>query len=283
MSWSVTSRIMAWPAELQSVTYQKANKKKELTDLLKDLDTAAKQHAEAASTYPFAPGKVTTPDAAQRWAEVAAQYFSAPKTKKLAGSLKVIGKRAQELANKNVSTEAKKAAAAIAGACDTYAKSLELKNNQPTINAHQRKLIQDNKKETLDGLRDRFATFKAVTAKGHPGLVKAQQIMKTWPRGNAEQIKARQDLQSAIYDDSRDMTQNVMALVKAMSYGADLTQFGLQQRDVATLPKIGETLTPWANAKGSFTVGRPESALVTMVKTLAANAKLYDQIAARLP
>lgn len=283
MAWSLTDRSMAWPAELQSATYQKANKKKELTDLLKDLDTAAKLHSVAASTYPFAQAKVTTPDAAQRWADVAAAYFSAPNTKKLAGSLQVIGKRAQALGTKKLSPEAKKAVAAIAAACDTYAKSLDLKNNQATINTHQRKLIQDNKKETLDGLRDRFATFKAVTAKGHPGLKKAQQIIKTFPRGREAQIKARQDLQTAIYDDSRDMTQNVMALVKAMNYGADLTQFGLQQRDVVTLPKIGETLTPWANAKASFTVGRPETALATMVKTLAVNAKLYDEIGGRLP
>jgi hypothetical protein len=45
------------------------------------------------------------------------------------------------------------------------------------------------------------------------------------------------------------MTQNVQNLVKAINYGADLKQFGFEDRDIVAQPKLAKTLVPIANAK----------------------------------
>ena len=100
----------------------------------------------------------------------------------------------------------------------------------PAINATMRKLIEQDKQFVLNSLTKVFANYKACAAKGHPGVQRSRVTLDgEWPAPADAEGAARNKIGTDLFSDCRDMTQNVQNLLKAVGYGADLTQFGLQQ------------------------------------------------------
>lgn len=279
MAWTLT--FFGWPKELEPRTWQKANKNGELTDLLSDLATAKNQHA-GIGNYPLIPAKANR-HKADEWVRNAIDVFQGKPMKQLVGALRVIEKRCDGLEKTKLSSDAKTAVKAIKKSCDQHADSVDMKVVLPALHAAADDLVEADKQYVLQSLRTLFASLKACAQRGHPGVQKAKAVLQAWPADPAAEDHTRQEIGNALYGDCRDMTQNVQNMVKAINYGADLTQFGFQDGDVAALPKLARSLVPIANAKSGVANGLSRAQAATLVRAVDVNAKLFDQIAGRAP
>lgn len=203
--------------------------------------------------------------------------------KQLVSALRVIEKRSEALLKKKLSSDAKTATKAIKTSCGQHADSVDLKVMGPALTAAADKLVEADKQHTLQSLKMVFTNFKSCAQRGHPGVQKAKDVLQAWPTDPAAEDATRHQIGIALYDDCRDMTQNVQNLVKAINYGADVKQFGFEDRDIVALPKLAKTLVPIANAKAGVGVGLSKAEITTLVRTVDVNAKLYDQISSHVP
>ena len=282
MGWTLDN--FAWPDSLESKTYADANKNGELTDILRDLGQVKSGFLEIGN-YPLSPKKANL-EQAQRWAQSAADFFARGKGKELSGSLQILRKRAATAADQpGISAEGQTALTAIRDSCTAHAESISYDVMMPAINATIRKLIEQDKQFVLNSLTTVFANYKACAAKGHPGVQRSRVTLDgEWPTDTDAEDAARDKIGIDLFGDCRDMTQNVQNLLKAVGYGADLTQFGLNKRDIETLHLISKALVPIANAKSSVVpVGRSKAEIDTLAQEVEANAWLYDEIAKHMP
>lgn len=281
MGWGVEGTgSYDWPADLLRTSHSKGNKKEEIEEILDGLDTA-KRLQEAISNFPFPKAKASR-NTAVTWANDAQDFFDGAAFKKLMGSLKVLAKRVTEaLKVKTLSSDAKKSLKDIQKSLDEIIESVAPNVIGPQIARMVSVLMAADKEFTLKNLKTMFTSYKACAGRKHPGITKAAQELKNWSDDPLVQQTTRNVVHGQIYNDCRDMTQNLQNLVKAQEYGGDLS--GLEDRDVATIPKIAKVLIPFANAKTSFTDGMDLPALVKLVRTIKVHADLYDDIAKRVP
>jgi hypothetical protein len=275
-----------WPDALNSknAAYVKANKKGELNDIFHDLDAIKAEHRKFETQIEFPPAKATV-DKAQTWGRSTAQFVSSPNMKKLVGSLKIVGKRAATAATKpKISSDAKKALGVIAKAANDHAAVFEPAKITAAINKIVHDLVEEDKKRLLGRLSTVFKSYNDCAKRGHPEIAEAKKMLAKWKNTpNADAAAEANAVGVKINGTCRDMTQNIQNLVNAIGYGADLTQFGLQDRDVTTLPKLAKTLVPFANTSTGVGTGKSYKQMEEIVKLVDVNAKLYDQIAQRMP
>jgi hypothetical protein len=282
VGWTLDN--FAWPNSLESKTYADANKNGELTDVLRDLGQVESEFLKIGD-YPFPPTKANL-EQAQRWGQTAAAFFRHGNGKKLSSSLQILRTRAAAAADHpRISAEGQTALTAIRDSCTAHAESISDDVMMPAINATMRKLNEQDKQFVLNSLTKVFASYKACAAKGHPGVQRSRVTLDSeWPALADAEEAARNKIGTDLFSDCRDMTQNVQNLLKAVGHGADLTQFGLDERDIKTLHLISKALVPIANAKSSVvTVGKSKAEIDTLAQEVEANAWLYDEIAKHMP
>lgn len=286
MGWGLgATDSFAWPPELDSRTAasKKANKKHELDDIFHDLDALRAEHAKLEKKIEFARKNLNAVKA-KEWGQRAMTFASSSDVTKLVGSLKIVAKRAATTAAKpKISSDAKKALQAIAKASNDRAADFEPNKITRSISSIVHQLVEQDTQLVLGRMADVSKKFKNCADRGHPEIGQAQQLLKTWAANPAaDDAKEALAVAGKLYDACRDMTQNISNLEKARAVGADLTALGLQPRDVETLPKLAKTLVPYAGGAQSAGKGKNRAQMDKIVKLVAVNAKLYDEIASHI-
>jgi hypothetical protein len=282
-TWSVVTGEYLWPKALETKQYALANKKGGLTDLLSNVDTAHEQWKRIGNWPGGVQGRVSTTRARSLGQDVL-DFFKAGAPPKLRGACEIIAKRAAVISkDSKASKEARKAALAIGTAAGGIAEFMEGGSLTTAVNKAVNELVDASKRLILARMKNVFVQFKAVADKGHPGLWAARAQLQNWPADAAGQDQALQRIGTSLYDDCRDMTQNVANMVKAIDEGLDLTEFGVQPSAIKTLPGLSKGLVPIANSKAGVTNGLDRAAVTKLVAQIERDAALYDKIADKLP
>jgi hypothetical protein len=287
MGWGIRFQdSFMWPDALdpKSGANVKANKKGELNDVFHDLAALQAEHKRFSNTIRLAPQKAGRGADTEKWVQDATAFASSADVKKLVGSLKIVGKRAATAAAKpKISSDAKKTLQAIAKSANDHAAAIEPAKLAREIGQIRAELVKAGHEASLKMAGMTLGAFKDCAKKGHPGIAEAKRMLTQWAANPAaDDATEAQKIGTELYNDCRDMTQPLTNMLKVQQAGADLTQFGFQQRDIETLPGLGKTLVPLANASKPISTGKNRAEMQKLVHLADVNAKLFDTIASHL-
>lgn len=292
MAFNVFGNGLVWPDSLKAATLTSADKKNQCGDIVASLKDAEKACIKAGNSLPFPPKKADHGKASD-WVVSAQRFAASSDLKKVAGALKVIQVRINNLLqanadkkNKSVSLDKKMVPIlnAISKTAGEYADSLDRKKVLPQIGAIGREAMEAERAHAIKMIGTISSAMKQCKQRGHPGVKAAAAALRDWSDEDEEAQKAvRATVGNAIRDDCRDMTQNISNLLRSLKNGGVVP--GLEPRDITTLPKLAKTLVPYAGSQNGtdFTGGKSKAELAKIVKTIKANAQLFDQISDHLP
>lgn len=282
---------LLWPASLSGSELKKLDKKEQLTDLINTLnDAKIVCEVQVGTKVPYPPRRADDEDA-NAWVQRATAFVRSTDLKKLVGTLQIVKKRVEnrlEAAERKKSPEPldKKLVPVlkqIAAEAEAYANSLDSKDLIPRIGTLAQKMMEAEHVTVLERIGPVIKASRQVRAKGHPEIRLAVNALNAWDDNADEEAKnaVRFEVGTNLRACCRNMGQNVGNLLKAIKHGGDIP--GIEPRDLDTLPKLHKTLSECGNTEREMelTGGMDKAAMVKLIRTIKANADLYDQIVDR--